>query len=818
MTKTFAALPALLTAFTMAAAAGTAQPKNVIILIGDGMGFNHAEAGSLYRYGRPKGQPYWKMIPLAAQTHSLNNEGGYAPQKAHSDFDYVKQGATDSAAAASALSTGHKTRNGLIGVSEDGRRLTHIMEDAERMGKSTGVVTTVYFAHATPAGFIAHNPSRNNYAEIAREMIWESGADLIMGAGHPWYDGDGNRVGGLEPDPFETPLTYGRVGGLESWRDLQNGIPARDADGDGSPDPWNLVTTREEIRALAQNETPGRVLGVLPAHGTLQANRGGDAMAGPFEVPLNQTSPTMTELMEAALHALSRDPDGFVLMAEGGAIDWASHANQPGRMIEEQIDFDRAAEYAIEWIEKHSGWDETLLIVTADHETGYLTGMGSDPLMLPLTNRGPGAAPGMEWHSGSHTNQLVPLFVKGPGAAAIAGEAVGVDERFGPYVDNTAPARILRAAWGAQLPPEPDFHIQPYLQRAGTEHMTIMFESNIPTRAVVEFGEALMDSGRANLSRKATSNSLETIHEIALENLEPETNYFYRVAIEDGTGTTAESETLSFKTNAKPDSAYSFAVFGDSQTNPDVWGAIARLAWGERPNFAVHAGDIVGDGNIKAQWSDHFFGPGHVFMGRVPVYMILGNHENDAGYYYKYVSNPEPEYYYTFTYGNAQFFLLDSCRGLSPGSEIHGWLDSALSRSDSEWKFVVHHHPPYTSDENDYGDTYNELALPGDPNVQPLIPLYDKYGVDMVFYGHIHDYERTWPLRDNRIDHGQGVIYIQTGGCGGNLEDYAPTRSWFTKKVRRDHHFCMVNVHGGRLMFQAIDVNGNLFDTFTLEK
>ncbi len=107
-----------------------------------------------------------------------------------------------------------------------------------------------------------------------------------------------------------------------------------------------------------------------------------------------------------------------------------------------------------------------------------------------------------------------------------------------------------------------------------------------------------------------------------------------------------------------------------------------------------------------------------------------------------------------------------------------------LAESKSLWKFVVHHHPPYTSDENDYGDTYKELSLLGDPDVQPLIPLYEQYRVDIVFYGHIHDYERTWPIRQNRID----------------------------------HHFCLVNVHANHLDFQAIDQNWAIFDTFALVK
>lgn len=431
----------------IAASAWADAPKNVIIMIGDGMGFNHVQTGSLYRYGKTGAQPYWSMKRVAMQTNSLDNKDPYSPEKAQADFDYVKDKPTDSAAAASAMSTGHKTHNGLLAMLKDGTALPHIMDDAEVLGKSTGVLTTVFFAHATPAGFIAHNESRQNIKEIAHEMIWQSQADLIMGAGHPWFDEDGEQVGGFAHDLFETPLSYDRVGGEDSFKNLLTGKAAADADHDGEPDAWTLAVSRDDLARLAESDEAERVLGVLPIHSTLQSSRSGDSDAGPFEVPLIETSPTMTELMAAALNQLSKNPEGFVLMGEGGAIDWVSHGNHSGRLIEEQIDFDRAVEFTIEWIEEHSSWDETLLIVTADHETGYLTGIGSDPLMLPLTGRGAGALPGLEWHSGNHTTLLVPVFIEGPGADEIIGMTIGEDPQYGPYIDNTAIAKTLRALW-----------------------------------------------------------------------------------------------------------------------------------------------------------------------------------------------------------------------------------------------------------------------------------------------------------------------------------------------------------------------------------
>ncbi|MDX9753004.1 MAG: alkaline phosphatase [bacterium] len=800
------------------AIADTGNPKNVIIMIGDGMGFHHQEAASMYRYGKTRGQVQWNFTQFASTTYSTSASNPYNPAAAYEDFDYFKKDATDSAAAATALSTGQKTKNGMLGISPDGKILRNIMEDAEALGKSTGVLSTVFFAHATPAGFIAHVTSRSLYEKIANQMIWESAADVIIGPGHPWYDNDGKQVGGFEPNPFKTTQKYDGVGGLDSWKKLLKGEPGADADGDGQPDAWTLVDSREEIRSLASGDTPKRVLGVVPVNTTLQQERSGNEFAGPYEVNQLVTSPPMSELMGAALNVLSKNEKGFVLMAEGGAIDWASHGNQSGRVIEETIDFDRAIEYTVEWIEENSNWNETLLIITADHETGYITGPGSDPAYRPLINNGIGATPGFEWHSGDHTNQVVPVFAKGAGTDAILAKAKKEDRLRGPFIDNTDIPNTVRELLTQKVVVKPEFLVKPYLQLATQDSIRILWETTTPTNATVLYSEAQYDVKSPDLSSKQVQTGFQAMHEIELTGLKPETDYFYQVVSKTEAGETIESEIYNFKTAVNADSAFAFTVFSDTQTNPPVWSTIAEKAWGERPNFAIHSGDIVGTGSNKDQWVNHFLKPGHVFMSRIPVYAIMGNHDQDHAYYYQYIANPAPEYYYTFTYGNAQFFLVDSNRPLEAGGEIYKWLESELQKSKATWKFVVHHHSTYSSDENDYGNAYVSRSRQGDPEVQPLIPLLEQYGVDIVFVGHIHDYERTWPIYKNKVDPENGVIYLQTGGCGGGLENYAPSRSWFTAKLHRDHNFGLATVHGNTLVYQGIDIEGNVFDHFTLTK
>jgi alkaline phosphatase len=435
------------------AALAQEAPKNVIVMISDGCGFAHVEAADRWRYGDPSLSPL-EAFPgsLAMSTHSLGCEP-YDPTAAWESFVWVAAGATDSAAAGTALASGQKTYNGAIGVvptevDADGRPtavapVPSVLELAEILGKATGVVSSVQFSHATPASFVAHNEARGNYEEIGREMILESPVDVIMGCGHPWYNEQGDKVD--EAD-------YAYVGGEETWEIATKGLPAADADGDGEGDPWVFVDDRAGFANLLHGDAPARVLGIPMVRGTLNQQRLGDAGAAPFDVPLNETVPTLAEMTAAALNVLDADPDGLFLMVEGGAVDWASHANQLGRMIEEQVDFVDSVDAVVAWVETNSSWEETLVIVTADHETGYLAPAGSGDqdgrvVWAEVPETGAGELPNMEWHSLGHTNSLVPLYAGGVGSERLLERADSEDPVRGPYVDNTDIPGLIFELW-----------------------------------------------------------------------------------------------------------------------------------------------------------------------------------------------------------------------------------------------------------------------------------------------------------------------------------------------------------------------------------
>ncbi|OQP54554.1 hypothetical protein A4H97_21535 [Niastella yeongjuensis] len=364
----------------------------------------------------------------------------------------------------------------------------------------------------------------------------------------------------------------------------------------------------------------------------------------------------------------------------------------------------------------------------------------------------------------------------------------------------------------------PRFIVKPYLQFATQTGITILWETSEPGKSWVEYGPALYNATAPNLSRRTMDFSNTVMHTAVLDSLQAETVYFYRAVTVAAGGDSLISEVSCFKTAVKDNTPFAFTVFSDSQNNPEAWGRISELAYNERPNFALHGGDIVDYGYVKSNWVDHFMAPGNLFMSKYPIYSIPGNHEHDAPYYYQYMRNPGNGYFYSFRYGNAQFFMLNTSYSVLPGSEQYDWLEWELAHSTATWKIVTHHYPPFSSDENDFGDTRKSLAREGNHYLEPARGLYEKYGVDIVFYGHIHTYERTWPIYKGKPTTKGGVIYLNVGGSGGDLEHSAPLRSWFTNKVKTAYHFGSVKIHENDLQFQAIDETGAVFDAFELKK
>ncbi|MFC4402464.1 alkaline phosphatase [Gracilibacillus xinjiangensis] len=240
---------------------------------------------------------------------------------------------TDSAAAGTAMATGVKTNNGVVGLDTEGNELTSILDAAEEDGKSSGLVATSTITHATPASFIANVDSRNNETEIARQYI-ESEVDVLLGGGQnmflPEEEGGNQEDRDLIEEAVEAGFTY-----TDTRDDLLDSVEDIDVnDGD-------------------------RLLGLFA-----------EAALSP-ELHRGETEePSLAEMTKASIDILKEDKDGFFLMVEGSQIDWAGHANDAAWAMSDVAAFEEAVQVALEFAEEDG---KTLVIVAGDHDTGGMT-------------------------------------------------------------------------------------------------------------------------------------------------------------------------------------------------------------------------------------------------------------------------------------------------------------------------------------------------------------------------------------------------------------------------------------------------------------
>lgn len=504
------AAAAIALAPSSALAAEAPGARNVILMIADGVGFNGWIASDYYE-GRAGTQPYQVTRPdgttpyFGASAHYalrlIAPDGSVLPndqieaargaeeqyydpndrwtrlegafENDFGDVSIAYTSYTDSAAAGTALHTGRKTSSGRLNMNWDGtQRLETIAHIAHELGLATGAIASVQVSHATPASAWAQVGHRNQYAEIFRQMS-DGRLDVMMGTGNPYFDANGRPV----EEPGDRAFNF--VGGRDSWAALTS---------DEGLNGYTLIREREEFERLAEGggRLPGKLIGILPSIGSHQATRIDfpEDTSNPSGMAFNPDMPDLATMSLAALNVLNQDADGFFIMIEGGAVDWMGHANNMPRFIEDQMDFTAAVNAVVEWVETHSSWDETLLIVTSDHETGGIWGEGTfeaasglpqqitmdaeilnqtrfDPArdrfveFRAVQDRGAGEIPGHQFASGNHTNDLVPLWALGAGSHLFAqferhdafaeelwGEPYGWN---GTYVDNTAVFHVMNA-------------------------------------------------------------------------------------------------------------------------------------------------------------------------------------------------------------------------------------------------------------------------------------------------------------------------------------------------------------------------------------
>lgn len=364
------------------------------------------------------------------------------------------------------------------------------------------------------------------------------------------------------------------------------------------------------------------------------------------------------------------------------------------------------------------------------------------------------------------------------------------------------------------------FTAGPYLNTTTQTTQALLWETDRAATGIVEWGET------TPLDRRLVLAEPTRLQEVILDGLRADTPYFYRVSAIAG-GDTIDSGLLTFRSAVRPEQPWSFAIIGDTEARPHVNDRVAKQVWGERPHLAVILGDLTDGGkkDHRYEWTHEYFPGMTQLVSRVPTIAVAGNGESDLVWFRHYQNLPGPENTYSFVYGNAEFFMLDSNLGARQKEDPdfrqrqRAWLEQALTSSTARWKIAAHHHPVYTSDEDDYGDTWTTTSDLGDTRVRnDFMDLYEEHGVDLVLFGHLHTYERSWPIKDGAVSLLNGVIYVQAGGGGGNTEDFSPTHNWFSHGAYRGYHYGMFHVAGDYLEFRSRDTEGRLRDHFALRK
>ncbi len=402
-------------------------PKNIILFIGDGMGFDHVKAGGLYLHGAA-GTLRFEAFPTKSQmtTASANNA------------------VTDSGASATAMATGQKVNNGVISkqIPGNGADLPTVLEYYKSAGKHTGLVTNADVTDATPAAFGAHAANRNSRAAIAAHYLTQSRPNVVMGAS----------------------LYFSSVSAMSSG--------------------YTALTRRAELLAL-DTENTTFLSGHFRPHSQME-----------WEAKRSTTAPnepSLTEMTVSALSVLDNNPNGFFLLVENEGIDVAGHNEtnaDPNRrlmyLVTEMESFSNAVQAAMDWA---AGRDDTLIIVTSDHETGNLN--------VSATSNEPGVVPSTSaatFGSTVHTARAVPVYAWGVSAE----RAAAVTDNTGIYTLLMPPAQdrlvIDPPVKEGLLALSPGMHrlqggLNGYINAAGNETAKLHFNATGPGEVIWDIFE-----------------------------------------------------------------------------------------------------------------------------------------------------------------------------------------------------------------------------------------------------------------------------------------------------------------------------------------
>lgn len=361
--------------------------------------------------------------------------------------------------------------------------------------------------------------------------------------------------------------------------------------------------------------------------------------------------------------------------------------------------------------------------------------------------------------------------------------------------------------------PQPEspspFSCGPFLLQPSPHSMTVVVDHETPLATSMQYwaGEGV---------RKLEHTDAVRHHVFELVDLAPNTLYSYEITAQGHSSGTHQFRTLP----VQPES-YRLLVVGDVRTQPKVWSQVSeRMFEHEKAAlFAIGTGDYPSDGRQYKRWINEFFTPARSFLGRMPLWPAIGNHEAtrrhddvtniEASHYFSLFELPGNERWYRVDYELITLLVLDTNSHMTPGMPQYDWLRTQLRSARNRYTLVALHHQPLTS------GPHGSLRKDGTPKEWPLdegrrflVPLFEMYHVDLVLGGHDHLYERS--AKD-------GVTYLVTGGGGAPLYKINSAPNPYQQVAISTHHYVALDIDAQAIALSAIDRDGAVIDSIRIE-
>lgn len=326
----------------------------------------------------------------------------------------------------------------------------------------------------------------------------------------------------------------------------------------------------------------------------------------------------------------------------------------------------------------------------------------------------------------------------------------------------------------------------PILQNVTSYSATIAWWTEEP-----DAGKIIYSEGKQTFIAQSRT---ATYQKVRITNLKPSTAYVYYLE-----GNHYKAGPFEFRTAPRESRPFRFAVYGDTRTQDDIHKEIVKKIVSQKPELALHTGDLVGDGKEINQW-ERFFQISQPLLLSLPLYPVLGNHEGNSPLYFRFFSLPGRERYYSFNWGDCHFIALDSNEPYLTDPAQLKWLREDLqSHRDYPYIIVFFHHPPHTLVKGRI-DFAKKVK-------QTITPILEKYMVSVVFLGHDHCYAHFLL---------NGVHYIVTGGGGAPLYDISPPDK-YTVKAEKTHNYVITDVREDKIILRAFRLNGSLIEKIEMK-